>query len=483
MSARIKLYHYPSDSRSQAVHLMLRQSELPFELVPLYYCEPSAVVQLTKGNFYGVPVIEDVLMAQVIHELGEGKQNGARHIDSLAQMNLFPETGRGLQQVLTDYVEHECAPLAMKINDAYFDRWLQTDLERGLVRRMREAAFGKGCLEEWLRTIGELQEHFNDRLRPLNLILGDQAFLMGERVTFADYALYGVLREFLHSNATHLSTEFVHLGNWLDKMEGGQFPRGKVGGGESDAESLPGADGADGMDDHDLYDPADVVGIVKELKIGSGRSALVVESSEGRTAVALAKLGLNVTATASDAAHVQATQEAAQAAGVQVRALQQTPDQLPAEGQYDLVVTRMSSRYFGNAQAFLNEAGRVLKMYGYVVVVDVAGLDDHPEVTKWMNEVEGLRESRHKRLVRSNDWRKWCAPLGLKIVKDQPQALPVKDLNWYLDLAHTPQENRTTITERFARAPAAVRELLKISMEGGKVNFLLPKITIVAGKI
>ncbi|MEM1059406.1 MAG: methyltransferase domain-containing protein [Verrucomicrobiota bacterium] len=482
--ARLRLYHYPSDARCAALHLMLRQSELRFDLVPLNYCEPSPVVQLTKGNYYNVPVLEDLLMAQVIYELSPGQQNCARHVDTLAQMELFPEAGKGRQEVLTVYLETQCRPLAARINDAYYDRWLKTDLERGLLRRARENAQGRGCLEAWLRDVNELMEEFNDRLRPLNHLLGEQSFLLGPKVTYADYALVGLLREFLHSGGTHLSTEFVHLGNWLDKMEGGQFPRGKVAGGDGGGDTAEGADLAGEMDNHALNDPSDVEALVKSLKISAGRQALVVGCATGRTAVAVAKLGSAVTAIASDAAQVERTKAVAQEAGIALQVHRQAPEELPPEdGRFDLVVTRMASRHFEDGQRFLSEANRVLRMYGYVVVVDLAGLDDHPEVTRWLNEMETLRDPRHRRLIRPNEWRRWCAPLGLQMVTDQPQVLPVPDLDAYLDLAGTPPENRTTLAERFARAPVAVRELLKISMEGGKTSFLLPKITLVMGKI
>ncbi len=480
MSARIRLYQYPSDSRSAAIHLILQQSELPFEVVPLHYCEPSPVVQLTKGSYGTVPVIEDVLMSQVVFEEAPGKQNVARHLDNLAQMELFPEAKRGLLQVLTAYIEGDCALHARKINDALYDRWVTNDLERGLLRRARELEFGVGCLEEWLAKFEELQERWNDLLRPLNLMLGEDAFLLGTKVSYADYALYGIIREFLHSGGTHLSTEFVHLGNWLDKMAEGKFPRGKVGL-EDAAEEIESSDGQEAS--NSLTDPSDLIAIVEELKVTKGRQALVVECGHGHAAIALAKLGLIVTALDSDPANVDVTRQQAQAAGVRMKVLPVEGSQLPVEsGKFDVVVSRMASRLLPDAQEFLNEAGRVLKMYGYVVMIDISGLDDHPEVTMWLNEVQSLRGP-HQRLVKPNDWRKWSQPLGLKLVKDLPGGFPIADLNWYLDVAQTPEENRQAILERFARAPAAVRELLKITMEMGTASCTLPHYTMVAGKI
>lgn len=479
-NARIRLYQYPSDSRCAAIQLILQQSELPFEVIPLHYCEPSPVVQLTKGMYAAVPVIEDILMSQVVFAEAPGKQNVARHIDNLAQMELFPEARRGLLQVLTAYIEGDCALHARKINDALYDRWVTHDLERGLLRRARELEFGPGCLEEWLAKSEQLQESWNDLLRPLNLMLGEDAFLLGPKVSFADYALFGVVREFLHSGGTHLSTEFVHLGNWLDKMTEGKFPRGKVGLEETTTEVVT-SEGQEAS--NSLTDPSDLIEITQELKVTTGRQALVVECGHGHAAIALAQLGLNVTALDSDPANVDIARHQAEAADVRIKVLPMEGSTLPVESEkFDLVVSRMSSRLLPDAQAFLNEAGRVLKMYGYVVLIDIAGLDDHPEVTKWLNEVESLR-GKHQRYIKPNDWRKWCQPLGLKLVKDQPGGFPITDLNWYLDIAHTSEENRQAILERFARAPAAVRELLKITMEMGTASCTLPHYTMVAGKI
>ena len=92
-------------------------------------------------------------------------------------MNLFPIEVAGWQQILLRYIEDHCESFSFKVCDAFRDKWLHNDVERGLHRRHKERKFGTGCLEEWTRNVDALIGGFHRAIQPFELVLAKQPFL------------------------------------------------------------------------------------------------------------------------------------------------------------------------------------------------------------------------------------------------------------------------------------------------------------------
>ena len=207
-----------------AIELALRHSGIPFEVIDLPVADPHAVVELTHGECYQVPVLEDLFSRRVIWDKGPEGDEVARYLAEIEPlMNLFPVEVSGWQQILIRYIENECEPFSFKVCDAFRDKWLKNDLERGLHRRHKERKFGPGCLEEWTRNVNELIEGFWRVIQPFEQILAHQPFLTGPRAVFADYALCGVIGNFLFPRTTTLPANCLMLEAWYTKMRAGNF--------------------------------------------------------------------------------------------------------------------------------------------------------------------------------------------------------------------------------------------------------------------
>jgi SAM-dependent methyltransferase len=154
-----------------------------------------------------------------------------------------------------------------------------------------------------------------------------------------------------------------------------------------------------------------------------------------------------------------------------------------ADNTFSLVTCRVAAHHFSSPEMFIHEAARVLKMYGYIVLIDGTVPDDHIEVHRWMDEVERLRDPSHVGFVMPKYWRKWCTDCGLTVTRAEVQSFKQPDLNWYFNVANTPPENRKKVLEMLAKAPAAARELFKIGQEDGKIVWYWRRLTLVAGKI
>jgi ubiquinone/menaquinone biosynthesis C-methylase UbiE len=425
-----------------------------------------------------VPVLEDLFNHQVVYE--KSGEEVPRFVAEMAPlMKLFPQEVAGLQRILNNYVETVCEPLSFKVCDAYGDKWLKNDLERGLHRRHRERKYGVGCLEEWTRNVNALIEEFYAAIQPFEQMLGGQPFLTGARAVFVDYALSGVMGNFLFAGTTSLPGNCLMLEAWYTKMRSGNFRN------PLEELQLRGQDGeaADGRNPV-LADVADIEKAVMDLKLRPGTQALDVGTGHGHTALALAAKGFTVTACDDSLAALEEAARLANEQKLRVTLHEHGAESLPyADGAFGLVTCRMTAHHFKQPELFIREAARVLRTYGYLVLIDGTVPEDQVEAHAWMNSVERLRDASHERFITPNVWRKWCVDAGLTVTRLQVETLKQPDLNWYFNEANTPAENRKQILEMLAKAPASVRELFKIGQEDGRIVWSWRRVTLVAGKV
>jgi glutathione S-transferase len=477
-SARLRLYQYAMSPFCIATELMLAHSGVPFEIVDLPAYDPSEVIKLTRGAYYQVPVVLDLFNKQLVYDVSPAGDDVARFINSQAPlMNLFPEKVAGLQRIFVTYVENECEAVGFKVNDAFRDKWLRSDLERGLHRRHKERKFGPGCLENWTRDAVPLSETFYTLLQPFEEILRQQPFLTGDQPVYADYILAGVLGNFLYSGATLLPAHYLMLEAWYTKMRAGNF--------RNPLQDLQlGAEGgaALGLMDSHLSDVSDLEKPIADLKLRPASLALDILTGHGYTAAYLAEKGLTVTA--ADAPLAREARALAEAKHLAITFNEHGADQLPyPDNSFSLVICRGSAHHLQSPDRFVAEAIRVLKTYGFLVIIDGTLPDDHVEAAAWMNQLERLRDPAHVAFTTPNTWRHWCVQRGLTVTRAQVDSIRMPDLHAYLAEANAPADDRKKVLEMVAKAPPAARELFKIGQEGGKIGWTARRLTLIAGKM
>jgi ubiquinone/menaquinone biosynthesis C-methylase UbiE/glutathione S-transferase len=482
--ARLRLYQYVYSPYCIPIELLLRHSGIPYDLVNLHVGDPTPIIELTKGEYYQAPVIEDLFSHLVIYDKSPAGDDIPRYIAGLAPlMNIFPAEVEGLQRILISYIENDCEALSFKVCDAYRDRWLKNELEQGLHRRHKERKFGPGCLEEWTRNVNQLIEGFYRLIQPFENMLTHKPFLTGERPVYADYALSGVIGNFLFPGTTTLPSNCLMLEAWYTRMRGGNF-RSAL-----DDIQLASHDQFSERADqygksHILAEVSDVEKAVTELKMRPGSKALDVATGNGHTAIYLASKGFSVTACDISGAMLKEAAHLAAEKGVSLELNEHSAEQLPyPDNSFNLVTCRVAAHHFSSPENFIRETSRVLKMYGFLVLIDGTVPDDQVDAYEWMNAVERLRDPSHARFITPNVWRKWCMDAGLTVTRSQVEAFKQPDLNWYFNVANTPPENRKKVLEMLAKAPSSVRELFKIGQEEGKIVWYWRRLTLVAGKI
>jgi len=454
---RLRLYQYTYSPYCIPIEMLLRHSGIGFDLMNLNVGDPAPVIQLTKGDYYQVPVLEDLFTKDVIFDKSPDGMDVPRYIDNLAPLlRLFPTEVEGLQRILLHYIENECESHSFKVCDANWDKWIKNDVERGLLRRHKERKFGAGCLDAWRRDIKELTAAFHHCIQPFEMLLNKTPFLTGERPVYADYALCGVIGNFLFPGNTSLPENCLMLESFYTKMRAGNL--------RSDLDPMQmGSGGADGQGHGKqvLADTTDLEKALIDLKLRPGTPA---------RDVSLALL---------DPAMKLAAEQ-----GVNIDFREHTAEKLPyPDNSFGLVTCRSASHHFNSPEQFFREATRVLKMYGYLVIIDTTVPDDHVEAAQWMDALERLRDPSHVKYVTPNTWKKFAADNGITVAKVQVEMLKQPDLNWYFNVANTPPENRKKALEMIAKAPASVRELFKLAQEDGKIVWYWRRLTFVAGKI
>lgn len=477
--ARLRLYQYAFSPYCIPVELVLRHSGIPYDVVNLHLYDPSPVIQLTKGEYYQVPVIEDLFNHEVVYDKSPAGDDVPRFLAAQAPlMNLFPETTLGLQRIFITYVENECEPIGFKVNDAHREKWLKNDLERGMHRRHKERKFGAGCLEEWTRDVARLTGQFHAVLAPFEQILGQHPFLTGDQPVYADYALCGVIGNFLFSGATSLPSNYLMLEAWYTKMRAGNFrnPLENMQLGEE------GAAGGVAAGTNAAADAAHLEKTIADLKLRPASQALDVPTGHGFTAVFLAEKGYTVTA--ADQPVAREAVALAESRHLKITFHEHAAEELPyADGTFSLVICHGAAHHLKSPEKFLAEAARVLKTYGYLVVIDGTVPDDHVEANAWMNTLERLRDPAHVQFTTPQTWRTWCQQRGLTVTRAQVDPLKMPDLQAYFQETNTTAENRKKVLEMVAKAPAAARELFKIGQDGGKIVWTSRRITLIAGKM
>ena len=477
---RLRLYQYTYSPFCIPIELLLRHSGIGFDIVNLHVGDPSPVIQLTKGEYYQVPVIEDLFSHEVIFDKSPEGNDVPRYIDTLAPLlRLFPTEVEGLQRILLHYIENECESHSFKVCDANWDTWIKSDVERGLLRRHKERKFGVGCLDNWRRDIKDLIANFHHCIQPFEMLLNKTPYLTGERPVYADYALCGVIGNFLFPGNTALPENCLMLESWYTKMRAGNIrndldPMQLTAG---DAESGHGRSNA-------LADTGDIEKALADLKLRPATPALDIATGDGHTAVFLAQKGCHVIASDTSTACINRAMKFAAEQGVNIDFREHPAETLPyPDNTFGLVTLRGEAHHLKAPEQFFREATRVLKMYGYLVVIDTTVPDDHVEAAQWMDTLERLCDPSHTKYVTPSFWKKWAGDNGITIAKVQVEPLKQPDLNGYFNAVNTPPENRKKVLEMIAKAPASVREVFKLAQEDGKIVWYWRRITFVAGKI
>lgn len=140
---------------------------------------------------------------------------------------------------------------------------------------------------------------------------------------------------------------------------------------------------------------------------------------------------------------------------------QGSADRLPfADASFDLVCTRFSAHHWRNLPQALQEAARVLRQGGRLVVIDTAAPADVLADT-YMQAIELLRDTSHVRNVSLSSWKKLIAQTGLQVGFSKSWKLTLEFSSWVARM-RTPAPHIAAIQSLWRAAPAEVRDYFNL---------------------
>jgi glutathione S-transferase len=191
-----------------------------FKLTNIPSTDRSRVWRLTRGRYYGVPIIKDG--SEVLFETDNDSQVLAKYLDFKFGLGLFGAEWEGVQSIIWRCIENEVEEMTFKLNDVYWRENVPAAEHVGYIRH-KERKFGVGCLDQWRRDQKSLLAELTRRLLPFEEMLYYGPFLLGPELHFIDFDLAGMLDNFLYSGHYRLPAVHNRLQKWHRRMAHIQF--------------------------------------------------------------------------------------------------------------------------------------------------------------------------------------------------------------------------------------------------------------------
>jgi glutathione S-transferase len=210
----MKLYRFEYSCYARKAQMVLDLLGLRYDVVEVPFGDRTELVALTNG-YVQVPVLVDdagkvtVDSRAICTELLRGEP-GER---------LVPSPWQGPVWAYADWVDGPLEDVAFRIASPGIRRRFARPADAALFVFIKERKFGRGCVDEWERTAGELIARARAMLAPTVQTLGQQRFIFGVRPTLADAALYGQCAMLRCADAALPAALAPALGEWMTRVE------------------------------------------------------------------------------------------------------------------------------------------------------------------------------------------------------------------------------------------------------------------------
>lgn len=205
-----------------AIESALTSLGVPFESREVSAADRSAVLRLTAGAYYEVPVL--VNGEDVVFESGAESQDVGHYIDqTFGAGRLFPDRLQGVHDLVIRYLESEVEGVAFRAYDPIFVDSIGDVAERGMLIRHKERKFGRGCVDDWRMNRESIVSESARLLQPMEDMLSVNAYLFGGEPVFADFLLGGILGNFLFGGHHELPGSQPRLAGFLPRLRKFRF--------------------------------------------------------------------------------------------------------------------------------------------------------------------------------------------------------------------------------------------------------------------
>ena len=142
------------------------------------------------------------------------------------------------------------------------------------------------------------------------------------------------------------------------------------------------------------------------------------------------------------------------------------------DGEFDAVTCRLAAHHFADVTRAFAEVARVLRPGGRFVLSDNYAPED-PELDRWINDLERLRDPSHVREHTVTEWRALLMAAGLRVTDEARSVTPVEPEAW-LVRSRTPEREAARVRALLRDAPPGARAAFAI----GETEFRLLKVVL-----
>lgn len=213
----LTLYELPHSPYCLPIKRALQAAGQPFDIEDVPNWDRRKVIELTDGAYYQVPVL--VHDGRVIFESGTDTNDVACYVDRVfAGGRLFPEELAGLHDLMVHYLDNELEDATFRCCDAFYVDSIPDIVDRVMVLRHKERKFGRGCVEHWKDQIQSLRAKAAEHFARFEAILRNRPFLFGGQPVYADFLLWGILRNYTWNGWNDLPCDMPSLQGWVDRV-------------------------------------------------------------------------------------------------------------------------------------------------------------------------------------------------------------------------------------------------------------------------
>jgi SAM-dependent methyltransferase len=133
-----------------------------------------------------------------------------------------------------------------------------------------------------------------------------------------------------------------------------------------------------------------------------------------------------------------------------------------ASDSVDVVTSRLAAHHFADAAGAFREVARILRPAGLFVLVDNFAPDE-PELDRFINELETLRDPSHVRNHTVAGWRELLEWAGLRTTVDSDAAVTKLTTENWLERSQTAPDRAEEVRRRLRTAPPSAVDAFQIT--------------------
>ncbi|MCA0755800.1 class I SAM-dependent methyltransferase [Paenibacillus sp. N4] len=135
---------------------------------------------------------------------------------------------------------------------------------------------------------------------------------------------------------------------------------------------------------------------------------------------------------------------------------------------FDAVTCRIAAHHFPNPGQFVNEAARVLKPGGRLLLIDNV-VPDHDSIDDFVNTLERLRDESHVRCSRIREWEEWMKIAGFRELKSRIRKKAFDYPTWVRRTARS-EEQVEAVSNHILQGNDEMREYCGLVMKDGAIS-------------